>query len=602
MVNIFGFFKRGKKSLKKAEPTPAEKLAQAQVTVRDLIAPSALDVSSSHLRLDNYFVKTIFVFAYPRFLYTNWLSSVINFDMMMDVGMYVYPVQTDEIMESLRRKVTVMQASWQIDQEKGLVRDPELQAGLEDAEELRDKLQRGDERFFHYALYFTIYAKSQDELNTKAKQVEAALAGNLIYTKQALFQMEQGFNTTLPLANDELLVFKNMTTDSIATSFPFVSMDMTSDDGILYGINRHNNSLVLFDRFNLENANMSVFAKSGAGKSYAVKLEVLRSLMFDTDVIVIDPENEYEKLTKTVGGTYLNVDLNSDKRVNPFDLPELQDSESTDEAEDNLRSAVITLVGLMGLMLGELTTEEEAIVDKALFEAYRLKDITGDPRSHKNPAPTMQDLYEVLKNMEGGKSLARRLEKFVTGTFAGIFNKPTNIDLNRGLVVFSIRDLEEQLRPIAMYIILNYIWGRIRRDKRKRVLVVDEAWTLMQYEDSARFMYSIAKRARKYYLGLTTITQDVEDFLGTKYGKAIVANSSLQLLMRQSPASIEIVTDTFNLTEGEKFILLEAEVGEGLFFVGNNHVAIKIVASYNEDKIITSDPAQLKKLEEEGNL
>jgi len=599
MANLFNIFKRGKKRAKGVAPTPAEKLEQTLVTVRDLIAPSALDVTPNYLRLDNYFVKTVFVFTYPRFLYTNWLSSVINFDTMMDVGMYVYPVQTDEIMGNLRRKVTVMQASWQIDQEKGVVRDPELQAGLEDAEELRDKLQRGDERFFHYGLYFTIYAKSQDELNTKVKQVEATLAGNLIYTKQSLFQMEQGFNSTLPLANDELLVFKNMTTDSIATSFPFVSMDMTSDDGVLYGINRHNNSLVLFDRFNLENANMSVFAKSGAGKSYAVKLEVLRSLMFDTDVIIIDPENEYEKLANTVGGTYLNVDLNSDKRINPFDLPELKDPDSTDEAEDNLRSAVITLVGLMGLMLGELTTEEEAIVDKALFETYRLKDITNDPKSHKNAPPTMQDLHEVLKNMDGGKSLARRLEKFVTGTFAGIFNKPTNIDLNRGLVVFSVRDLEEQLRPIAMYVILNYIWGKIRRESRKRILVIDEAWTLMQYEDSARFMYSIAKRARKYYLGLTTITQDVEDFLGTKYGKAIVANSSLQLLMRQSPASIDIVSETFNLTEGEKFILLEAEVGEGLFFVGNNHVAIKVVASYNEDKIITTDPAQLKKIEED---
>ena len=449
------------------------------------------------------------------------------------------------------------------------------------------------ERFFHYGLYFTIYAKTPEELESITQHIETTLGGQLVYTKHALLQMEQGFNSSLPLGLDELDIVRNMTSSSLATTFPFTSVDLTTGKGVLYGINRHNNSLILFDRFDLENANMAVFAKSGGGKSYAVKLEVLRSAMFGTDTIVIDPENEYETLANAIGGSFISISLNSDKRINPFDLPDLGVDA---DGEKVLRSAIVTLLGLMNLLVGTLTPEEDALMDKALHETYALKDITNDTATHKNPMPTMEDLQNVLDNMQGAESLSQRLSKYTRGTFAGIFNKPTNFDLDTGLVVFNIRDLEDALRPIAMYVVLNYIWNKIRFNIKKRLLIIDEAWILMQYEDSAKFLYSIAKRARKYYLGLTTITQDVEDFLGSKYGKAVVANSSLQLLFRQSPASIDVVAETFNLTQGEKFLLLESEVGEGLFFAGTNHAAIKVVASYVEDKIVTSDPAQLAEL------
>ena len=588
------WFKRKKKNTEAGAEEQAKKLLeQGLFSIRDLIAPASLVLKNNYLQLNNYFVKTLFVLTYPQYVDTNWLNPIVNFDLNFDISMHIYPVDNANIMSTLRRKATEMESSLRINAEKGAIRDPELEIAFQDVEELRDKLQRGQERFFHYALYFTIYAKSLDELEEATNRIETALGGQLIYTKQAILQMGAGFNSSLPIGQDELNVIRNMTSASLATTFPFVSSDLTTNDGILYGINRHNNSLILFDRFKLENANMVVLSKSGGGKSYAVKLEILRSMMLGTDVMVIDPENEYQTLAKAVGGSYLSVSLNSEKRINPFDLPDL--GPNTD-GEINLRSAVIALLGLMNLMLGKLTPEEDALMDQAIRESYALKDITSDVKTQKNPPPTMQDLHNILGNMEGGKSLAQRLDKYVSGTFSGIFNKPTNFDLDRGLMVFNIRDLEESLRPIAMYIVLNYIWSKIRFEKRKRMLVIDESWVMMQYEDSAKFLYSIAKRARKYWLGLTTITQDVEDLLGSKYGKAIVSNSSLQLLLRQSPASIDIIAETFNLTDGEKFLLLESSVGKGLFFAGTNHVAIEVIASSIEDRIATSDPEQLAQI------
>ena len=566
---------------------------QGLFSVRDLIAPTALAIHPNYLELNSYFVRTLFVLTYPQYIEANWLSPIINFDASFDISMFIYPIDSANISRMLRRKVTEMESSLRINQEKGAISDPELEIAYQDTEELRDNLQRGLEKVFHYALYFTVYAKDLAALDSLCEKIETALSGQMIYTKPSTLQMEAGLNSTMPLGQDHLKVVRNMTSSSLATIFPFVSSDLTTNQGVLYGINRHNNSLILFDRFKLENANMVMFAKSGGGKSYAVKLEILRSMMFGIDVFVIDPENEYKTLTQAIGGSYLSVSLNSDKRINPFDLPNLG---ADADGEQNLRSAIITLLGLMNLMLGQLTPEEDALMDRAIRETYASRDITTDIKTQKNPAPTMGDLFNVLKNMQGGESLAQRLDKYVSGTFAGIFNQPTNFDLENGLVVFNIRDLEDQLRPIAMYIVLNYIWNRIRFDRKKRLLVIDEAWILMQYEDSAKFLYSIAKRARKYWIGLTTITQDVEDFLNTTYGKAVVSNSSLQLLLRQSPASIEIIQDTFNLTEGEKFLLLEAAVGEGLLFAGNDHAAIKVVASYLEDKIVSSNPEQLAQL------
>ena len=569
-------------------------------TIKDLIAPAAMEITFNYLKMEDYYVRTLFVFTYPRYVNTSWLSPVINYDVTMDISMFIYPVETKEVMQNLRKKVGQMESSWMINREKGKVRDPELETALGDAEELRDRLQRGEERLFQYALYFTLYAKEKDELDTLTKQLESTLGGKLVFTKYANLQMEQGFNSSLPTGTDELRITRNMDTESLSTTFPFTSSELTQSDGILYGINRHNNGLILFDRFTLENANMVIFAKSGGGKSYAVKLELLRSLMFGTECIVIDPENEYKALTAAVGGRFIEVNLNSEHNINPFDLPPQMDDD--EDGESILRSAIVNLHGLIALMIGTINPEEDALIDRALVETYALRDITTEVSSHKNPPPTLQDFHEVLTNMQGAENVAAKLQKYVSGSFSGLLNQPSNVDLDSHFLTFNIRDLEDSLRPIAMYMILNHIWNLVRKSRKKRLLVVDEAWLMMGHEDSAKFLFSLAKRARKYYLGLTTVTQDVEDFLGSKYGKAIVTNSSIQLLMRQSPASIDLVADTFNLTEGEKLLLLESEVGEGLFFAGLNHVAIKVLASYAEDQIITTNPQQLEQLEDAGLL
>lgn len=571
--------------------------------VLDLIAPSGLIVSPNDLKLNDYFVKTLFVYTYPRFVNTNWLSPIITYDTMMDTSMFIYPVESKKAMENLRKQIGRMESAHRIEQEKGMVSDPELETAMQDVEKMRYSLQQGQIKLFEFSLYFTFYSKSKKDLEETTKQIESNLGGRLIFTKPAFMQMEQGFTSTLPLGRDELMVTRPMDTGSLSSSFPFTSTTLSNNDGVLYGLNRHNNSLILFDRFQLENANMVAFATSGAGKSYAVKLEALRSLMFGTDIIVIDPENEYQKLCEAVGGGYMDISLQSDKRINPFDLPKV---EGTGEGENVLRANIIAVHGLVKMMLenpggkGEevseharLTPQEEAILEKAIFETYALKDITKDPASHKNPPPTMSDLASVLANMRGAEGMAQRLQKYTEGTFAGLFNQPTNFDLGQGFLVFSIKNLEDQLRPIAMYMILNYIWTQVKSTLRRRIMIVDEAWWMMQYEDSAKFLYALVKRARKYYLGLTVISQDVQDFLASRYGRAVVSNSALQLLLKQAPSAIDLVAKVFNLTQGERFLLLESAVGEGLFFAGLNHVALKVIASPIEDKIITTDPKEL---------
>jgi len=575
--------------LKKAR----ELFEKGMASVKDLIAPPALEIESDYLLLGEKYLKSFFVFAYPYAVSINWLSPLINLPANLDISMFIYPVDSRAVLENLKKRVAQMEATMALEAEKGQVRDPALEAACRDAEELRTKIVEGREKFFQYALYITIYADSKEELDSLAKEIESLLGGKLIYIKPAVLQMEQALNSTLPLGLDEVFIVHNFDTSSLATTFPFSTSELTSNEGILYGINKHNNTLVIFDRFSLENANSVVFAKAGAGKSYAVKLEAIRSTMLGTEVIIIDPEAEYRPLCEALGGSFINVSLTSNKRINPFDLPQVFEEEEIDA----LRSNIITLAGLLKVMLGQITPEEEAILDKALIETYSLKDITSDPSTWGNKPPLMEDLYNVLLNMRGAESLALRLEKYIKGSFAGIFNQPTNVDLDNQLVVFSIRDLEDQLRPIAMYIITNYIWNRVKSELKKRILIIDEAWTLMRYEDSARFVFSIAKRARKYYLGLTTITQEIEDFLNSEWGVAVVNNSSLQLLLKQSPAAIDKVAEVFKLTEGEKMLLLEAPVGEGLFFAGQAHVYLQIYSFYIEDQLITTSPKQLLEIE-----
>lgn len=590
-------FLRGKKNASLSSPEDEKVMQQftkGVVSLKDILAPASFQVAAKYLQIDGRYCCTVFAVTYPRYLDTNWFAPIINFDLEFDVSMFIYPQDSAAILKQLRKRVTQVSASISMQAEAGKIRDPQLETAYRDIEELRDRLVQGTERFYQYGLYITLYANSEDQLSDALAQMEVLLEGRLVYSKPALFQMKEGFLSTLPLGHDELTVNTNMNTSPLSTTFPFISSDLTSNSGVLYGINLHNNSLVLFDRFSLENANMVIFAKSGAGKSYLTKLEILRSLMFGTEVIVIDPEQEYRYLAEAVGGSFLKIAIASDHRINPFDLPELLEDETPDAV---LRENVTRLTGLVSLMIDGLAPEERSIVDKGLWEAYALKDITPGARWSKPEVPTLQDFYNIIRDMEGGKNVSLRLERFVEGTFAGVFNRPTNIDLDKQLIVFNVRDMEEELRPVAMYVILGFIWNRVRSSLKKRLLVVDEAWIMMKNEESAQFLFSMAKRARKYYLGVTTITQDISDFLQSKYGKPIVTNSSIQLLLRQSPAAIDMLAEVFYLTDHEKFRLLESDVGEGIFFAGLKHVAIKVIASYAEDQIITSDPQQILAIE-----
>ena len=566
------------------------------LSVRDLISPASMKIDSTIMRLGEKFVRTFFVVNYPRYISVGWFAPIINLNLNFDVSMFFYPVKSAVILKQLKNRVGALEAQIIGDAEKGAARDPLRETALRDIEYLRDALTQGTEKFFQFALYVTAYSDSMEEMDRISDQIEDIFGSRLVYSKRVYFQSEQGFNSTLPLGNDELYITFNMNSSPIASSFPFISSELSSDRGILYGINRHNNSLILFDRFSLQNANSVVFASAGAGKSYAIKLEVLRSLMLGTDIIIIDPEYEYKHLSDAVGGTYINISLSSENKINPFDLPRSIGGEA--RPKDIIRSAVITLKGLVRLMIGNLTYDEDSIVDRALLETYAKKDITPDTDLSKIEAPTMSDFEQVLEGMEGGNDLALRLKKYTEGTFSGLLNNFTNVEMNNQLICFSVRDLEDELRPIAIYTIINYIWNVVRSETKKRILVIDEAWWMMQNEDSAKFIFALVKRCRKYYLGVTTITQDVSDFLASPYGKAIVTNSALQILFKQSPAAIDLVQKTFILTEGEKYLLLECGVGEGIFFAGNKHVAIKVVASYSEDQLITSDPRQLLEIEE----
>ncbi len=607
---------------KKQQPAPVDPYAAQQVresvevsaafakgvtALRDFIAPSSLEFNSNFFQLGTQYARAYYVYGYPRQVYTGWLSGLINLDEVVDLSLIIRPVKSEVVLNNLRKKVSQLEAGIAIDAEKGRVRDPAKQAMILDAEEMRDKLQVGEERFFRFGMYFAIYAGSQEELDFISRKVESMLGQQLVYSKPASAQQEQALNSIVPQFDDQLQIYRNMNTGAISTSFPFTSADLTQENGILYGINMHNSGLVIFDRFSLENGNSVVFAKSGAGKSFTVKLEALRSMMFGTDVFIIDPENEYQKMCEAVGGAYVRLSLNSATRINPFDLPQVVDSE---EADNALRSNLITLHGLLRLMMGgaqvemqgsnsvmapALSPAEEADLDAALIETYAKAGITNDPLTHGSTPPTINDLYDTLLHMGStGPQLAQRLRKYTTGTFAGIFSQQSNVNVNNPMVVFNIRDLEDELRPVAMYIVLNFIWNKTKSDRKRRILIVDEAWQLMKYEDSANFLFSLAKRARKYNLGVTTITQDVEDFMASRMGRAIVANASMQILLKQSPTAVDILSDVFKLTSEEKKRLSQFPVGQGLFFAGQSHVHIQVIASPTESGLISTSPTQVQ--------
>ena len=574
---------------------PRDIYKQGSLDLVDTIAPTALSVGSREIELGEKFVRSFYTISYPRFLTDSWFSPIINLDKVLDVSLFIHPIETAQALRGFQKKVAEVQSQINEREAKGLVRDPMLDTAYQDLESLRDNLQQAQEKLFDVGLYIALYGDSKEEIDKTEGDIRGILDSKLVYTKPALFQQEQGFRSCVPLGTDELLVNSKLNSSPLSSIFPFVSFDLTSDRGILYGINRHNSSLILFDRFSLENYNSVVFAKSGSGKSYATKLEVLRSLMFGTNVIVIDPEREYEQLAESTGGRSFHISLSSEHHINPFDLPPVKEDE---DPKDILRSNIISLVGLFRIMLSGLSPEEDAIVDRAISETYALKDITGDSDFTGAEPPLISDFEQVLSGMEGSESLVERLSKYTRGSWAGFLNQPTNIDLSQQFEVFSVRDMEDELKPVAMYIITHYIWNAVRHELRKRLLIIDEAWWMMKSDDTASFLYSVAKRGRKYYLGVCTITQDVEDFLKSPYGRPILTNSSLQLLLKQSPTMIDTVQQTFNLTDEEKYLLLEAGVGEGLFFAGLKHVAIKVIASYTEDQIITSDPSQLLAIKE----
>ncbi len=569
---------------------PQEIYEAGVLELKDIIAPSALKISPKEINLGEKIARTFFVISYPRFLSDSWFAPIINLDKVFNISIFIHPIDTAKILRHFRKKVAEVQSQITQREEKGLVRDPLLDTAYQDLEALRDNLMQAQEKIFDVGVYLTIYGNSDSELDKTESEVKSILESKLVYIKPALFQQESGYRSVLPIANDELMVHSKLNSSPLSSLFPFVSFDLTSDKGILYGINRHNSSLVLFDRFLLENYNSVTFAKAGAGKSYNIKLEILRTLMFDTDVIVIDPEKEYEYMAEATGGKYFNISLNSEHHINPFDLPIPREDES---ASDVLRSNIINLVGLFRIMLGGLSQEEDAIVDRAITETYALKDITPESNFKDIEPPLLSDFELVLAGMEGAESLVERLSKYTKGTWSGFINRPSNVDINKKFVVFSLRDMEDELKPVAMYIVTHYIWNAIRKQLKKRLLVIDEAWWMMKSEDTASFLLSLAKRGRKYYLGLATITQDVDDFLNSPYGLPIITNSSIQILLKQSPTSIDNIQKTFNLTDEEKYLLLESDLGEGIFFVGLKHVAIKVVASYTEDQIITTNPAQV---------
>ena len=570
-------------------PSPTVTFGQKQMPLIDILSPQSMEIDFSFIKINDVYFRTLFIAGYPRFVSPGWLEPIVNFNNSLDISFNIYPVAGKTVLDDLRRKIAEMEAEIATDLERGKIVDPSTQAKLGDARTLQEQLVKGSERYFEFSLYITIPAASLEELNQITRQVESTLGSLLIVGKRATLDMEKGFLSTAPFGRDVLSITRNMDTTSLATTFPLTSAELSSDEGILYGINSQNDSFIIFDRFSLENSNMTIFATSGAGKSYFVKLEALRSLMLGTEVIVIDPESEYKALAEAVDGQFVSFSFNSPSKINPFDLTQIYE-----EGENQLGLKILTLHSLFKVIMGQLNATQEALLDRALIATYRAKGITQDPATQKKEPPLMEDLYKTLIGMETAEAqdLAARIEKFVKGSFVGMFDQQTSVEINNPFVVFSVKDLQEALRPIAMFIILDFIWTRVKRDLKKRLLIVDEAWHMMKYEDSAQFLWSVVKRARKYFLGLTTITQDVEDFLGQDIGKAIVTNSALRLLLKQSPAAIDKIGEVFYLSQGEKQLLMGANIGEGIFFAGPHHAPINIVASEEEHGLITTSPPE----------
>jgi len=575
-----------------------QRFARGIRSVADLIAPAALEVARDHLRLDTQFARTLVVTGYPRTVSPGWLAPLIDFEEPIELSLHLYPLQTAQMVSTLSHKLVQLHSSRLLAARGGRLPDPEREVAYEDAERLRDALQRGEEKIFSVALYILLRAGSLAALDALTRKVEFTLGGMLAHARTAILEQDTAFQSCLPQGQDQLLLYRNLDTSSVATMFPFSSSSLTMERGVLYGIARHNHSPVIVDPFDesLENANMVVFATSGAGKSYFTKLMALRNLLLGVDFLVIDPEDEYRSLCTAVDGQYVRLASSSAQHLNPFDLPP---ADQDQEARNPLAEQVAALLALLEIMLAEpghgLTSHERALLDRALYQTYAAAGITDEVSTQHGPAPLMRDLHAVLANTPGeaAASLAARLQRYVEGSLSGLFSAPTDVALDRRLVVFNLQALEPELRPLGVHLIATFVWNQVRRSRRPRLLIIDEAWSLVQYPEGGAFLAGMARRSRKYYLGLVTITQDVADFLSVDHGRTVLANAALKLLMKQDAAIIDPVVQAFRLSAEERQFLLAAGKGEGLFFARGSHVALKIEASPAEHRLATTSPREL---------
>lgn len=543
----------------------------------DVLSYAGLEENVDYLCIDGVYIRTLYISGYPFTASSGWLDSIINFNHDTDISYHLYEVNALHALPKLHRKITELESTRRSMMQAGKIIGSEITDPLESAIELRDKIQRGQEKLFQMSIYIAIRAESLEELNKTTKLLEATMSARLFYSKVARYQQLEALQSILPRGEDQLGQKRNLDSSSAALTFPFMSSELVQESGILYGVNKSNNSLVILDRFSLHNANSIVFAQSGSGKSYTTKVEILRQLMQGTKVLVIDPEREYKRLSETVKGTYIKLSAKSKEKINPFDLA------STFHTKADLTEHVQDLTAVIDLMAEGLDKREKAAVDKAILKVYK---------KAKKQQPLLEDLYAELHNL-GQLQLCERLEKYITGSSAEIFNSHTNINLDNRLVIFDIKDMSANLRPIMMLIISNFIQNQVKAKPEKRMLVIDEGWLLLQHEQSARFIAGLVRRARKYYLGVSFISQQADDFLKSDYGRAIASQSALRILMRQDTTTIKTVVTEFNLSEYERQFLLTCERGDALIIADQNHVAVKVVASEKEHPLITTDPTEL---------
>ena len=538
----------------------------------DLFSYSGLEEQPSYLVIDDTYIRTLFISGYPFVASSGWLDSLINFNHDADISYHISEVDALSALPKLNRKITELESTKRAMIRSGRIIGSEITDPLESAIELRDKIQRGQEKLFQMSIYICLRADSLSELDKLTQLLENTLSARLFYSKVARYQQIEGLQSILPRSQDQLNQRRNLDSSSAALAFPFMSSELVQESGILYGINKSSSSLVILDRFSLHNANSIVFAQSGSGKSYATKVEILRQLMQGVKVIVIDPEREYKKLTESVNGTYIKLSSTSSEKINPFDIA------SSSHNSNDLSEHVQDLTEIISLMVEGLSGHEKAAVDKAILAIYR-----------KSNSPLLQDLYKELKKLRQTK-LCERLEKYISGSLSHVFNEQTNIDLSNRLVIFDIKDLPESLRQIMMMIISNFVSNQVKASLEKRLLIIDEGWMLLQHEESARFVAGLVRRARKYYLGVSIISQQANDFLKNEYGRAIASQSSLRILMRQDTTTIKGVVSEFNLSEYEQSFLLTCERGDALIIADQNHVAVRVVASDREHPLITTNP------------